>query len=105
MQGSNLKSVRNQLTQDLGILEEYLYKWKLHPNTNNTAICTHHLDNRTANAEVDVTFCCIKVENVYYPKYLGVTFDWTITDTEHQQRCKEKVSAQVNLVRKMAGPL
>ena len=30
-QGPDLKSVGNQLTQDLGILEEYLHKWKLGP--------------------------------------------------------------------------
>jgi len=75
-QGPDLKSVSNQLTGDLGILEEYLHKWKLCPNPNKTAICTHHLDNHTANAEVDVTICGMKVENVRYHKYLEVTFDW-----------------------------
>ena len=65
-------------------------------------LCTHHLDNRTANAEVDMTFCGMKVENVRYPKYLRVTFDRTLTDKEHLQRCKEKVRAQVNLIQKLA---
>ena len=44
----------------------------------------------------------MKVENVRYPKYLGVTFDRTLTFKEHLQRCKEKVRAWVNLIRKLA---
>ena len=87
----------------MGMLEEYLHKWKLCPNPNKTAICTHHLDNHTVNAEVDVTFCRMKVQNVRYTKYLGVTFDRTLTFKEHLQRCKEKVRTWVNLVWKLAG--
>ena len=89
-QGPNLKSVGNKLTRDLGRLEEYSLKWKLRPNPNKTAVCTHHLDSRIVNAEVDVTFCGTKVENVRSPKYLGVTFDRTLNFKEYLQRCKDK---------------
>ena len=74
---------------------------KAPPKLQKTDIGTHHLDNRTENAEVDVTFCGMKVENVRYPKYLGVTFDRTITFKKHLQRCKENIKAQVNLIQKL----
>ena len=45
----------------------------------------------------------MKVENVCYPKHLGVPFDCTLTFKEHLQRCKEQIRAQVNLIRKLAG--
>jgi hypothetical protein len=47
-----------------------------------------------------VRFTCTEIQHAEHPKYLGVTLDRTLTYNAHLT--KKKVSARINIVRKLA---
>jgi hypothetical protein len=50
-----------------------------------------------------VRFTGTEIQDVEHPKYLGVTLDRTLTYNAHLTKSSKKVSARINIVRKLAG--
>jgi hypothetical protein len=102
-QGTSLLSIEQTLSSDLATLERYFQRWMLRPNPAKTMVTAHHLDNKAARATLNVLFCGKKVEHVEHAKYLGVTFDRTLTFRQHLDQSRQKVKTRLNLLRKIAG--
>jgi hypothetical protein len=50
-----------------------------------------------------VRFAGTEIQHVEHPKYFGVTLDRTLTYNAHLTKTSKKVSARINIVRKLAG--
>jgi hypothetical protein len=61
------------LTNDLKLINDYFYKWKLILNLSKTEVCTFHLYNRQVDRELLVQFNSVLVNHNFLPKYLRVT--------------------------------
>jgi hypothetical protein len=68
-----------------------------------TESCVFHLNTHEANRQLDVRFTGTEIHHVEHPKYLGVTLDRTLTYNAHLTKTSKKVSARINIVRKLAG--
>jgi hypothetical protein len=88
---------------DLDKLDEFFRRWRLQPNTSKTESCVFHLNTHEANRQLDVRFTGTEIQHVEHPKYLGVTLDRTLTYNAHLTKTSKKVSARINIVRKLAG--
>jgi hypothetical protein len=75
-------------------LDKYI-RIKVRPNPSKTESCVFHLNTHEANRQLDVRFAGTEIQHSEHPKYFGVTLDRTKTS--------KKVSACINIVRKLAG--
>jgi hypothetical protein len=50
-----------------------------------------------------VRFAGTEIQHVEHSKYLGVTLDRTLTYNDHLMKTSKKISARINIVRKLAG--
>lgn len=103
VQSKDLEDGENTLTSDLQILGHYYQTWRLCPNPSKTEVCAFHLNNRQANRQLNVTFCGKRIKHNFYPKYLGVTLDRSLTYRAHLERTAQKIKTRNNVVRKLAG--
>jgi hypothetical protein len=65
--------------------------------------CVFHLNTHEANKQLDVRFTGTEIQHVQHPKYLGVTLDRTLTYNANLTKTSKKFSANINIVRKLAG--
>lgn len=102
-QASSFEVCEEVLNGDLITLSNYFKSWGLKPNPSKSEACCFHLNNREANRELRVVFENIFVPNVFFPKYLGVTLDRTLSYKNHIEKLSKKLSSRVNIIRKLAG--
>jgi hypothetical protein len=68
-----------------------------------TESCVFHLNTHEANRQLDVIFAGTDIQHVEHPIYLCVTLDRTLMYNAHLTKTSKKVSARINIVRKLAG--
>jgi hypothetical protein len=91
------------LEADLDKLDEFFRRWRLQPNPSTTESCVFDLNTHEANRQLDMRFTGTEIQHVEHSKYLGVTLDRTLTYKAHLTKTSKKVSARINIVRKLAG--
>lgn len=101
MQGHRCNSAI--LTNDLKIMSDYFYKWKINPNLSKTEVCAFHLNNRQADRELQVQFNSMTIKHNPSPKYLGVTLDCSLTFKKRLENLQKKVRSRINFLYKLAG--
>ncbi|XP_076823231.1 uncharacterized protein LOC143469422 [Clavelina lepadiformis] len=97
------QSMERHLSQDMQTLTAYLQKWKLQLSKAKTVSAVFHLNNKEAQREINIT---IDGETLPYraePTYLGVTLDRALTYRRHLELLRNKLSARVALLRRLAG--
>jgi hypothetical protein len=68
-----------------------------------TESCVFHVNTHEANRQLDLRFTGTEIQHVEHLIYLGVTLDRTLTYNAHLTETSKKVSARINIVRKVAG--
>ena len=71
-----------------------------HDKTQGTAF---HLKNKEAMIAFKVEWYRVELDDITYPKYLGVTLDRTLNHKEHIQNTKMKLSTRNDLLKKLAN--
>lgn len=66
--------------------------WGLKPNPSKNAVYLFHLNNRVANQEVTVNFCCHWIKHNKFPVSLGITFVRTLTYKHHLEKTASKLN-------------
>lgn len=104
-QARDFDAVEKQLTVALKDLSEYYRVNNLRPNPAKTQVCAFHLRNREAYRKLTVLWEDQELEHCFYPKYLGITLDRTLTYSKHCTNTKQKVAARNNILRKLTGSI
>lgn len=81
------------LNEPLGVFCAYFRRWQLSPNTSKTEACPFHFSNRLGNNTFNITFNGKVMRYKKNPKYLGVTFDKTLTFKGQLTKVAGKVRA------------
>jgi hypothetical protein len=102
-QANSFAKCETTLEADLDKFDESFQRWRLQPNPSKTESCVFHLNTHEANRQLDVRFVDTEIQHVEHPKYHGVTLDRTLTYNVHLTKTSKKVSARINIVRKLAG--
>ena len=88
---------------DLNTLGKYFYNCRLQPSASKTEVACFHLNNRMANRELSVNFGNRLLHHNRYPKYLGVTFDRTLSFKQHLTKTASKLKTRNNIIQKLCG--
>lgn len=76
--------------------------WCIKPNVQKTEATTFHLNNKVAKYQPSITFENQTLAYNSTPKYLGVTFDRTLTYKKHLQNTAAKIKTRNNIIQKLA---
>ena len=79
VQGRDILWIEQTLKSDMASLMKYCQNWRLNPSVTKTETSLFHLDNRLAKLELKVTMGDRILNHNPIPKYLGVTFDRSLT--------------------------
>lgn len=90
------------LTNDLKIMSNYFYKWRLNPNPSKTEVCVFHIYNKQAGHELQVQFNSTTIKHNPSSKYLGVNLDRSLTFKKHLKNLQKKMRSRINLLHKLA---
>lgn len=82
---------------------QYCKNWRLVPNLKKTVVSCFHLNNQCANKELRVKFDGKFLKHTFEPTYLGIKLDRSLTYKKHAEKLEPKLSARINLLRKLAG--
>ena len=96
-------AVEEGLNQDMGILADYLRKWRLQLSMGKTLAAAYHLCNKEAKRELSVSVDNHHLEHQLAPKYLGVRLDRTLSYKQHLEDVRAKMTTRVSLIRRLAG--
>jgi hypothetical protein len=102
-QANSFAECETTLEADLDKLDEFFRRWRLQPNPSKTESCVFRLNTYEANRQLNVRFAGTEIQHVEHSKYLGLTLDRTLTYNAHLTKTSKKVSARINIVRKLAG--
>jgi hypothetical protein len=102
-QANSFAECETTLEADLDKLDEFFRRWRLQPNPSKTESCVFHLNRHEANRQLDMKFTGTEIQHMEHPKYLGATLDCTLTYNAHLTKTSKKVTARINIVRKLAG--
>jgi hypothetical protein len=102
-QANSFAECERTLKADLDKLDEFFRRWRLQPNPNKIESYVFYLNTHEANRQLDVRFTSTEIQHVEHPKYLVLTLDRTLTYKAHLTKTSKKVSARINIVRKLAG--
>ena len=100
---SDWQAVEGTLTQDMATLSSYLRKWKLKLSITKTVTAAFHLNNKEARRELQVSVENRTLPFSAEPTYLGVKLDRSLTYRHHLESLRNKLSARVGLLRRLAG--
>ena len=87
----------------MDILSAYITDWRLKLNTTKTVSSVFHLTNSTAGYKLNIQISGERLPFERIPKYLGVTFDCTLSYKQHLTDVSSKVIRQYNLLKRLAG--
>lgn len=97
IQGKTAAQIEEPLSSDMANLTEYCQNWRLNPSVTKTETSFFHLDNRQANAQLQVTMDGRVLNFNPTPKYLGVTLDRTLTYKQHLTKLRGKLNSRNNI--------
>ena len=96
-------SLENQLTEDVTIMGEYYHRKHLVMNISKCNVTAFHLANKNANQELDVVISGTRIPYSNAPKYLGVTFDRSLTYKQQCLNTAAKIRTRNSLIAKVAN--
>lgn len=91
VQAKTFMELEITLTRDLDVMRRYFLKWRLQPNPGKTVVSAFHLCNSAANRQLRVLFGGVELRHDFFPKYLGVTLDRSLTYKENSLRTAAKI--------------
>jgi hypothetical protein len=94
-QHESLSDYEAILEVDLERLNQYFHRWRLETNPSKTESCVFLLSIHHANRVLDIQFAATQIQHVEHPKYLGVTFDRSLTFNTHLSKTSKKVAVPV----------
>ena len=72
-------------------------------NSDKKQVTAIHLRNRDTKTSLNVPWKGVDLENTAQPKYLGVTFDRTLSYKQHIYNKKMKVGKRNNILKKLTS--
>ena len=102
-QSTSFTTIEMRLTEALEGLTNYYANNFLNANPGKTQMCAFHLNNHTADKQLNITLNGQVLENDRFPKYLGVTLNQSLSFAKHAQNVKAKVAARNNILGKLAN--
>ena len=102
-QSASFKTIETQLPEVLERLSDYYAKNTRNANPGKTQVCVFHLNSHVTGKKLNITWNGEVLENDCHPKYLGVTFNRTLSFAKHAQNVKAKVVTRNNLLGKLAN--
>ena len=100
----NLMEITQELlNSDLIVISQYLKRWRLTPSLDKTEVCCFHLNNKLANAKLNVKFNGKQLKHNFCPKLLGVNIDRSLTFNQHLTKTSSKLRTRNNIVRKLTA--
>ena len=103
MQSTSFTTTETRLKEALEGLTNYYANNFLIANLGKTLVCAFHLNNHTADKQLNITWNGQVLENDHFPKYLGVTLDRTLSFAKHAQNVKAKVAARNKILGKLVN--
>ena len=97
------EDMEDGLNRDMGILAEYLQRWRLQLSIRKTTAVAFHLNSQEAKRELDIVVNYKHLSFHAAPTYLGVKFDRMLSFKQHLEAVKSKVTTRVALIRRLAG--
>lgn len=91
-QHKDLNETERILTDDFITLSNYFRDWRLKPNTRKTVPSCFHLNNKLASAKLNITFNRDVLNHNFYPKYLGITLNRTLSFKTHLENTAANLS-------------
>ena len=101
--GMNYADIQQTFTNGLTCLELYLQLWGLRRNVNKTVSSCFHLTNCLANHQMEIGCGEKTILTTANPKYIGVTFDRSLTYSKHLPQLSKKVNARCDLLGRLAS--
>ena len=95
--------VERGLSHDITALSSYLKKWRLMLSLPKTMSASFHLNNRQAKRQLNVTVDNNRLQFQNVPTYLVVKLDRSLTFKAYLVDGKQKISARIALIRRLAG--
>lgn len=102
-QHKNFRTINKVLTKDMTSYVQYCKNWRLVPNLTKTVVSCFHLNNQCANVQLRVIFDGKILKHTFDPVYLGIKLDRSLTFKKHAEKLEQKLSARINLLKKLAG--
>ena len=102
-QSEDLWEAETQLQHDVKVMNRYYTKWRLKLDLFKTVVSSFHLNNQQAHRMLNIHIDDLKLEHVFTPKILGVTFDRSCTFREHLEGKAKKLATRNNLLEQLAG--
>lgn len=99
----DLSQTEPVLSEDLSVLNTFFNKWRLRPSSSKTEVCAFHLNNRQANAKLQIQLNGNTLRHNNFPKYLGVTLDRTLSFRKHLENTAAKLKTRNNIIQKLCG--
>ncbi|KAJ2950833.1 hypothetical protein O0L34_g9105 [Tuta absoluta] len=103
VQSKSMDATQMSLEGDLEAMDNFFTRWRLCPNPSKTEVCCFHLSNQLASKELHVRFRGTVLKHNFYPKYLGVTLDRSLTFRNHLTKTAAKLKTRNNIVQKLTG--
>jgi len=97
------QAAEGALRKDMATLGEYLWSRKLKLSTTKTISVVFHLNKKEAKRELKVIFNSETLPFCSEPKYLGVTWDRSLTYHRNLKSLRKKLTSHVTVLRRLAG--
>lgn len=102
-QHQDFVNMERVLAADLCVMNGYFKKWRLCLNPSKTEVCCFHLANNQKNRKLEVVLEGRTLKHNFYPKYLGITLDTSLTYKFHIEKLRQKLKTRNNILHKLAG--
>ena len=87
----------------MDVFSTYFTDWRLKLNTTKTVSSAFHLPNRRADYKLNIKISGERLLFERTPKYLGLTFDRTLSYKQHLTNVSSKVTKRCNLLKRLTS--
>ena len=95
--------IEGGLSHDMTALSSYLTNWRLMRSMPKTMSTNFHLNNRQAKRQLNIKVDNNRLQFQTVPTYLSVKIDGSLTFKDHLVGVKQKISAWIALICRLAG--
>jgi hypothetical protein len=100
---ASFAELEQTFSADMLLLEGYCKNWRLTLSVAKRVSSVFHLQNASANRELNVSLNGQRLKHEPNPVYLGVTLDRSLTYRAHLSKLAAKVKTRNNLLNRLAG--